>query len=1108
MTRDDDGRDAPGAGSPGQPPAEPPAGEGPGHPNASGGDGGGDRRGGIAAGPETGRRSRLTDVFIRRPVIAIVVNAVIVLAGIQAIFSLSVRQYPKSENAAVTITTAYVGANAELVRGFITTPLERAVAAADGIDYIESQSLQGVSIVRARLELNYDANRALSDISAKVDRVRGDLPPEAEVPILDIESADSEFAAAYLSFSSEFLGQNEITDYLVRVVQPRLAALDGVQRADILGARTFAMRVWLRGERMAALGVSPSEVRNALASNNYLAAVGQTKGSLIQVNLTANTDLRTVQEFEDLIIREENGGIVRLKDVATVSLGAESYDTEVNFTGETAVFIGVWSLPNANLLEVMERVRSEMGAITSELPSQLTGTIAYDATEYIESALEEVLATLTETLLIVVVVIFLFLGSVRSVLVPVVAIPVSLIGAIFLMQSLGFTLNLLTLLAIVLSVGLVVDDAIVMVENVERQMRLGKSPFRAALDGAGELVGPVLAMTVTLAAVYAPIAFQGGLTGSLFREFALTLAGAVVISGIVAVTLSPVMAASLLKTHEGKENALQRGINGGFEWIRRTYDRLLHGALRGGRAGIYAAWLALTAIAFLMFSMSPGELAPTEDQGVLFGVVNTPSNATLDQLRPSKERIHEIAMRFPETQFTFQLTQPTGGFWGMGLKPWDERERSAHELLPLVQAEVEKVPAVETFPILPPALPGGGQFPVEFVIASTAEHTEILEVAEKVQQAAIESGMFAFPPLIDVKIDQPESRIVINRDKAAELGIDMTAVGRDLGAAVSGAFVNRFSLGGRSYKVVPQLDRSQRLNPDQLTDLYVSAGNDGGLVRLGTFARVEDQVTPRSLNRFQQLNSVKISGVATQPLGTALAFLEDEARKVMPAGYSLDYTGESRQLVTEGSGYVVAFSLSLILIFLVLAAQFNSFRDPLVILGGSVPLAMFGALIFTFLKMPNPNMSFWTDGWTTTLNVYSQVGLVTLVGLVAKNGILIVEFANQLQRDGVAKLDAVQQAATTRLRPILMTTMATVFGHFPLVLVTGPGAEARNSIGLVLVGGMGIGTLFTLFFVPAIYLLVAKDHTAERLDADAADRPDAGAPDRSDPTAPAYAPAE
>jgi len=1031
-------------------------------------------------GPATSpRRGRITDVFIRRPVIAIVVNAIIVLAGLQAISTLSVRQYPKSENAAIVVTTPYVGANADLVRGFITTPIERAIAAADGIDYIESQSLQGVSIVRARLELNYDATRALTEIGSKVDRVRGDLPPEAEVPVLDVESADSQFAAAYLSFSSEFLGQNEITDYLVRVVQPRLAALDGVQRADILGARTFAMRVWLKGERMAALGVSPSEVRNALASNNYLAAVGQTKGSLIQVNLTASTDLSSVDEFEDLVVREEDGGIVRLGDVATVSLGAESYDTEVNFTGQTAVFIGVWSLPNANLLDVMGRVRTEMAAIVSELPSQLTGTIAYDATEYIESAIEEVLSTLTETLLIVVVVIFLFLGSMRSVVVPVVAIPVSLIGAIFLMQAFGFTLNLLTLLAIVLSVGLVVDDAIVMVENVERQMRLGKSPTRAALDGAGELVGPVMAMTVTLAAVYTPIAFQGGLTGSLFREFALTLAGAVVISGVVAVTLSPVMAARLLKVDDGNRGWLQRNIDAGFALIRRRYDALLHRALRGGRAGIYAAWVGLTAVAMLMFSMSPGELAPTEDQGVLFGVVNTPSNATLDQLRPSKDRVHEIAARFPETQFTFQLTNPTGGFWGMGLYPWDERDRSAHELLPLVQAEVEKVPAIETFPILPPALPGGGQFPVEFVIASTAEHTEILEVANQVQEAATKSGMFAFPPLIDVKIDQPESRIVLDRDKAAELGIDMTAVGRDLGAAVGGNFVNRFSLGGRSYKVVPQLERTQRLNPEQLTELYVSTGRNDDLVRLGTFAQVEDRVTPRSLNRFQQLNAVKISGVATQPLGTALAFLEEEARQVMPAGYSLDYTGESRQLVTEGSGYLIAFGLSLMLIFLVLAAQFNSFRDPLVILGGSVPLAMFGALIFTFLKMPNPNMSFWTDGWTTTLNVYSQVGLVTLVGLVAKNGILIVEFANQLQRDGLDKLAAVQEAATTRLRPILMTTMATVFGHFPLVLVTGPGAEARNSIGLVLVGGMAIGTLFTLFFVPAIYLLFAKDHAAE-----------------------------
>ena len=1014
---------------------------------------------------------KLTDLFIRRPVIAIVVNVVIVIAGIQAIASLTVRQYPNNENAAITVTTTYVGANADLVRGFITTPIERAIAAADGIDYIESESRQNVSIVRARLDLNYDANRALSEISAKVDQVRGDLPPESEVPILNIESADSQFAAAYLSFSSEFLGQNEITDYLVRVIQPRLSAVPGVQRADILGGRTFAMRIWLDNERMTAHGVTSAQVRQALAANNSLSAVGSTRGSHIRVNLTANTSLTSVEEFESLVVREQDGAIIRLGDVANVTLGAESYDEAVAFTGQTAVFIGIWSLPNANTLDVIADVRAELEEIEKDLPEQLEATMAYDATEYIDSAITEVGSTLVETLAIVVLVIFLFLGSLRSVLVPLVAIPVSLIGAIFLMQALGFTLNLLTLLAIVLSVGLVVDDAIVVVENVERWMREGKSRLDAALLGARELVGPIIAMTVTLAAVYAPIAFQGGLTGSLFREFALTLAGAVMISGVVALTLSPVMASRLL-VEGGADKGLTGRINRAFDRLRERYARSLRGSLRQ-RPAIYTAWILLSLIAGVLFVMSPKELAPTEDQGIVFGIVNTPSNATLEQLEPSIEAVHDIAMQFPETQYTFQITTPSFGFWGMGLHPWDERERTANELVPEVQQLVQNVPGFETFPIVPPALPGGGQFPVELVISSTAEHAEILEYAEQLQQRAAQSGLFAFPPLIDVKIDQPESEIVIDRDRAAELGLDLQSIGRELGSALGGGYVNRFSAFGRSYKVIPQLQRDERLNPEQVLDLRVT-GPRGELIPLSTFATIEDRVAPRSLNRFEQLNSVKLSGVSIQTLDAALGFLETEAAEILPASYALNYTGESRQLRVEGNSFVPAFLLAVVLIFLVLAAQFNSFRDPFVILAGSVPLAMFGALIFTFLKMPNPNMSFWTDGWTTTLNVYSQVGLVTLVGLVAKNGILIVEFANELQRQGQTKLEAIQNAATTRLRPVLMTTVATVFGHFPLILVTGPGAAARNSIGLVLVAGMAIGTVFTLYFVPSLYMLIAK----------------------------------
>ena len=1017
---------------------------------------------------------KFTDLFIRRPVLSLVVNLVIIIAGLQAINTLNVRQYPRSDNSVVTVTTIYIGASANLVRGFITTPLERAIAAADGIDYIQSQSSQGLSTINVRLELNYDPIKALSEISSKVDQVRGDLPPEAEVPIINVESADSRFASAYLSFTSDILKQNEITDYLVRIVQPRLSALEGVQRADVLGARTFAMRVWLRPERMAALNISPMQVRQAMAANNFLAAVGKTKGSLVQVNLVANTDLQTVEEFKRLVIRRQGDAIVRLEDIGEVVMGAEDYDTEVRFSGQTAVFMGIWPLPNANSLDVINRVRDEMANIKARLPSGMEARIAYDATAYIKDAIQEVIKTLSETLLIVVVIIFLFLGSLRSAFIPVVAIPLSLIGAVFLMQVFGFTVNLLTLLAIVLSVGLVVDDAIVVVENVQRHLSEGKSPIDAAIMGARELVGPIIAMTITLAAVYTPIGLQGGLTGSLFREFAFTLAGAVTISGIVALTLSPMMSAKVLKPGL-EERGFAAKIARVFDRIRTVYGRWLDVTLET-RPAVYSVWFIVGLLTIPMFIMSAKELAPTEDQGVIFGILDAPANATLDQTSHFAAAANRAFSSVPETDFTFQLTRPTSGFGGMVVKPWGERDRTIFEILPEVQGKLYAIPGIQMFPVTPPALPGGGQFPVEFILASTAEPDQILDFARQIQVKAMQSGMFAFPPLIDVKIDQPQSEITIDRDKVAYLGLNLQEVGADLASMVGGNFVNRFDIAGRSYKVIPQIRRVDRLNPDQLKRIYVT-GPAGQLVPLSTIATIRNSTVPRSLNRFQQLNAVAISGVPVRPLDEALRFLEDEANKILPRGYVLDYTGESRQLRTEGNKFISAFSLAVVLIFLVLAAQFNSFRDPFVILAGSVPLAMFGALIFTFLKMPDPNIPFWTTGWTTTLNIYSQVGLVTLVGLVSKNGILIVDFANNLQEQGHSKRAAVHAAALTRLRPILMTTGATIAGHFPLVLVTGAGAAARNSIGLVLVGGMAVGTLFTLFIIPSIYMLVARDHT-------------------------------
>jgi len=734
--------------------------------------------------------------------------------------------------------------------------------------------------------------------------------------------------------------------------------------------------------------------------------------------------------------------------------------------------MGIWPLPNANTLDVIQGVREELNDIKRTLPTGMTAAVAYDASEYIASSIREVVTTLVETLIIVMLVIFLFMGSLRSVIVPIMAIPISLIGSIFLMQMFGFSVNLLTLLAIVLSVGLVVDDAIVVVENVERHISEGKSRIKAALLGARELVGPVIAMTATLVAVYLPIGLQGGLTGSLFREFAFTLAGAVTISGIVALTLSPMMSAKLLR-EGGTEGGFQKKVNRTFDSVRESYSKLLNGTL-SARPAVYIVWIVISLLCVPMFILSAKELAPTEDQGILFGIVNGSGNATIESASRYAAQADDAFNSVDETEFTFQLTFPSSGFGGMVLKDWSERDRSVFEIKPEIAQKLSNIAGINMFPVTPPALPGGGQFPVEFVIASTAEPEVILEFAQQIQLNAIRSGKFAFPLIIDTKIDKAQSKIVFDRDRVADLGLTMQQVGADVGTLLGGGFVNRFNIEGRSYRVIPQALRVERLNPDQLQDLYIT-GPNGQMIQLGSIASIEHSTVPRALNRFQQLNAVKLSGVTIKPLSEALAFLEETAADVLPSGYSLDYTGESRQLALEGNKFLPAFALAVVLIYLTLAAQFNSFRDPFVILAGSVPLAMFGALIFTFLRMPNPELPHWTNSFTTTLNIYSQVGLVTLIGLVAKNGILVVEFAKQMQQLGMSKLAAIKAASTTRFRPILMTTVATVAGHFPLTLVSGPGAEARNSIGLVLVGGMAIGTIFTLFVIPSIYMLIAKD---------------------------------
>ena len=1002
---------------------------------------------------------KFTDLFIKRPVLAIVVSLVILIAGLQSIRSLSVRQYPRSDIAVVQVTTTYVGANADLVRGFITTPLERVIASADGIDYMESSSAQGLSTITVHLKLNYDTNAALTQIQAKVAQVRNDLPPDSQAPVIDLETADNQFAAMYLGFSSADLDQNQITDYLTRVVQPKLSAVSGVQRADILGDRTFAMRIWLKPDKMAALGISPATVHDALAKNNYLSALGSTKGSMVSVNLVANTNLTTAEEFRQLVVKQDKGVVVRLGEIADVVLGAQDYDSEVRFNGEGATFMGVWVLPTANSLDVIKNVRATIPEIQSQLPAGMKVGIPYDSTAYIQDAINEVLRTLSETLLIVIVVIFLFLGSFRSVLIPVVAIPISLVGAVFLMLLAGFTINLLTLLAIVLSVGLVVDDAIVMVENVERHIQLGSPPMQAAIDAARELVGPIISMTITLAAVYAPIGIQGGLTGALFREFAFTLAGAVIVSGIVALTLSPMMGSRLLRAG-ATEHGFAGMVNRHFEIVRQWYTRNLAGTLQY-RPVVLTLWaiVVLLVVPFYMFSQR--ELAPAEDQGVVFGVIQASPNSTIDQTNLYTKEVYDVYHAFPESQSIFQITSPTGGFGGMVTKPWSERKKTAQQLLLESTGPLSKIAGIRVIPLTPPALPGGGNFPVDFVIASPAEPQQLVAFAKQLVGKAFASGLFIYADS-DVKFDQPQAEVVFDRDKLRSQGVDLSQAGQDLSTLLGGNYVNRFSIQGRSYKVIPQVKRAERLTPEQLSQIYVT-GSSNKLVPLSTFASLRTTTEPRELKKFQQLNAVRIQGVIPPgvPLDKALTMLETEAKAILPQGFTVDYAGESRQLRVEGSKFLGTFLLSGILIYLVLAAQFESFRDPFIILAGSVPLAISGALLFSFLGL-------------TTLNIYSQVGLITLVGLISKNGILIVEFANELQERGVEKLAAIIEAAGTRLRPILMTTAATVIGHFPLVLAKGPGAGARNSIGIMLVSGMIIGTAFTLFVVPSIYMLVAK----------------------------------
>ncbi|MDA8171986.1 MAG: efflux RND transporter permease subunit [Nitrospiraceae bacterium] len=1010
---------------------------------------------------------RFTDIFIRRPVLATVVSLLILVLGLRSMGLLKVREYPAIQSAVVTVSTTYYGADPSLVAGFITTPLESSIAQAGGIDYLTSTSTLGQSTIEANLRLNYDVGKALTEISTRVNAVTDQLPREAQIPQITVavgEAVDS----MYIGFYSKALPTNKITDYLIRVVQPRLQAVDGVQTAEILGEQRFALRAWLDPGKMAAFGVTGSDISGALAANDFISAIGRTKGQMVTVDLTAATGLHTVDEFRDLVIKSRGNAIVRLGDVANVTLGAENYDTSVFFDGKSAVYIGIKVAPNANLLSVIADIHRIFPSIAAQMPQGLSGRIVYDATKYVHSSIREVISTIVKALLIVTLVIFISLGSPRSVVIPTVAMPLSLIGAFFIMLVLGYTINLLTLLALVLAIGLVVDDAIIVVENVHRHIEGGMPPMGAAYQGARELANPIIAISVVLVAVYAPIGFMGGLTGALFTEFAYTLAGTVAVSAVIALTLSPMMCSRFLKPHAPGRQRFVAFVDRWFGRLRGGYQRLLHGSLNYlPVTAVFAAAILLSN--YFLYKNSKSELAPTEDQGVIIVLATAAPDATLEQTMLYTRQVYKIMAGYPETDHVFQLDGINGlnsGIAGMVTKPWDKRKATTMELQPQVQGKLGQVTGLQAVAFQRPPLPGGGRgLPVQFVIGATEPYKRLNEVSQALMDKARASGMFAYVDS-DLKIDKPQTTVWLDRDKAAQMGLTMSDIGGALGSMLGGGYVNYFDLSGRSYKVIPQVMRRDRLNAADLEGYYIKTLS-GESIPVSTVARLKTSVVPESLNHFQQMNSATLSAVpaAGVTLGQALDALLKLSSGVLPGGYSIDYAGQSRQYVQESKALMVTFFFALIIIFLALAALFESFRDPLIVLI-SVPMSICGAMIFISLGVGG-----------ATLNIFTEVGLVTLIGLISKHGILIVQFANDLQGGGKSKREAVETAAVIRLRPILMTTAAMVLGVLPLVTATGAGAEGRFNMGLVIMTGISIGTLFTLFVVPAMYMLLAADRS-------------------------------
>lgn len=1005
---------------------------------------------------------RFTDIFIKRPVLATVISLLILFLGLRAIYELPVRQFPKLDNTVITVTTSYPGASSRLMQGFVTTPLEKSIAGADGIDYLTANSSENVSVIKAYIKLNYNPEQAFTNIMSKVAEVRNQLPQEVEDPVIKKETGD-QIALMYIGFSSKGMSPEQITDYISRVVQPKLETITGVAKAEVLGDSTFAMRIWLNPKRMAALGVTPNDIAQALREKNFLSAAGKTKGELIAYDIEAATDLHSASEFKNIVIKKSAASLVRLKDVAKVELGAQNYDSDVIFNGQKAIFVAIYATPAANPLTVITKVRKVFPELQTDFPPSLKAKIVYDATNYIRASIKEVIQTILEATFIVILVIFLFLGAIRSVLIPIVTIPLSLIGVCSLMLGLGYSINLLTLLAMVLAIGLVVDDAIVVVENIHRHIEEGMQPYNAAISGAREIAAPIISMTLTLAAVYAPIGFTTGLTGALFTEFAFTLACTVIISGIIALTLSPMMCSKLL-TSELSQHKFVKFLDNNFNRLKLRYEKTLTGALKYRPVTIIFAITVLTSCYFL-FTHTQQQLAPEEDQSALFISATAPEYANIDYVTKFTQQFNKILGNAKGGQDYFIINgmgAVNNVIAGLILKPWDERKISQQQLNPIIQKKLSEVAGLNTVVFPLPSLPvGGGGLPIQFVITSTLNFKTLFQLSDQILNAAKKSGLFLF---IDnsLKFNKPELNIEINRSKAAELGINMQNIGTALATSLGGNYINRFSISGRSYEVIPQLLRRYRMNPDQIKQIYVKT-DTGQVIPLSTIINIKQSVIPNQLTQFQQLNSATLQGLMTPgyTIGAGLKFLQDEAKKILPRGVNYDYAGQSRQFIQEGSSLIYTFFFAIIVIFLVLAAQFESFRDPFIILV-SVPMSICGALIPLNLG-------------AASINIYTQVGLITLIGLISKHGILMVDFANKLrERENLNVTAAIIKAGAIRLRPILMTTAAMILGVTPLLIATGAGAVSRFDIGLVIATGMFFGTIFTLFVVPTMYITFSQ----------------------------------